>query len=119
MVCEKSGSQSEVRYWLACCACERRGSRPCVRFFEGIGGVDFPGLMAAFIMAGAAWAAVKQFSPLAAAYSMASMELAIQADKLKSVPENDWPLVAADAEEAISREHTMWLASRTGKQPKV
>lgn len=89
-----------------------------LRVFGGWG-VDFAGLMAAFIMAGAAWAAVKQFSPLAAAYSMASMELAIQADKLKSVPENDWPLVAADAEEAISREHTMWLASRTGKQPKA
>lgn len=89
-----------------------------LRVFGGWG-VDLAGLMAALITAGAAWVAVKQFSPLAAAYSMAAMELAIQADKLKSVPENDWLLVAADAEEAISREHTMWLASRTGKRPKV
>lgn len=81
--------------------------------------VDLAGLMAALIAAGAAWVAVKQFSPLWAAYSMAAMELAIQADKLKTIPESDWPLVAADAEEAISREHTMWLASRTGKRPKV
>lgn len=81
--------------------------------------VDLAGFMAALIAAGAAWVAVKQFSPLAAAYSMAAMELAIQADKLESIPENDWALVAADAEEAISREHTMWLASRTGKRPKV
>lgn len=79
--------------------------------------VDLAGLMAAIIAAGGAWVAVKQFSPLAAAYSMAAMELAIQTDKLKFIPEHDWPLVAADAEEAISREHTMWLASRTGKRP--
>ncbi|GAB2471187.1 DUF4231 domain-containing protein [Luteococcus sediminum] len=81
--------------------------------------VDLAGLMAALISAGAAWVAVKQFSPLSAAYSMASMELAIQADKLKSIPEGEWSLVAADAEEAISREHTMWLASRTGKRPRL
>ncbi len=81
--------------------------------------VDLTGLMAALIAAGAAWVALKRFSPLAAAYSIAAMELAIQADRLKNVPESDWPLFAADAEEAISREHTMWLASRTGKRPKV
>lgn len=81
--------------------------------------VDLAGLMAAIIAAGGGWVAVKQFSPLAAAYSMAAMELTIQADKLRTVPESEWPLVAADAEEAISREHTMWLASRTGKRPQV
>lgn len=88
---------------------------------RAVGGwrVDLAGLMAALIAAGAAWAGVKQFSPLAAAYSMAAMELAIQTDKLESVSEQDWPSVVADAEEAISREHTMWLASRTGKRPKV
>lgn len=79
--------------------------------------VDLAGLMAAVIAAGGAWVAVKQFSPLAAAYSVAAMELSIQADKLKSISEDEWPLVAADAEEAISREHTMWLASRTGRRP--
>lgn len=78
---------------------------------------DLAGLMAAVIAAGAAWVGVKQFSPLGAAYSIAAMELSVQADKLRGVGEGDWPLVAADAEEAISREHTMWLASRTGKRP--
>ncbi|WP_087008712.1 DUF4231 domain-containing protein [Gulosibacter sp. 10] len=76
--------------------------------------VDYAGLLGAAIAAGAAWVAVKQFSPLASAYSVASKELAIQADKLRTVEEEDWALVAADAEEAISREHTTWLASRTG-----
>lgn len=81
--------------------------------------VDLAGLMAALIAAGGAWVAVKQYASLAAAYSIAAMELALQSDKLNDVSEADWPLVAADAEEAISREHTMWLASRTGRRPKT
>ncbi|WP_019748574.1 DUF4231 domain-containing protein [Rhodococcus erythropolis] len=77
--------------------------------------MDVAGLFASCIAAGAAWVAVKQFSPLASAYAVATKELGIQASKLRSVDEDRWPLVAADAEEAISREHTTWLASRTGR----
>lgn len=77
--------------------------------------VDLAGLLAALIAAGTAWVAVKQFSPLASAYSVATKELSVQSSKLATVEEADWPLVAADAEEAISREHTTWLASRTGR----
>jgi len=33
------------------------------------------------------------------------------------VEKADWSLQAADAEEALSREHTLWLASRTGRAP--
>ena len=69
------------------------------------------------ITAGTAWVAVKQFSPLASAYAVATKELGIQASRLLTVDEKDWPLLAADAEEAISREHTTWLASRIGHFP--
>ncbi len=79
--------------------------------------VNLAGVMGAFIAAGAAWVAVKQFGPLASAYSIAARELAIQSDRLRVVPEEAWAKVSADAEEAISREHTLWLASRTGKAP--
>ena len=72
---------------------------------------DFAGLLAATISAGTAWVAVKQYS------SLATKELGIQASKLETVNEADWAVVAADAEEAISREHTTWLASRTGRFP--
>ncbi len=77
--------------------------------------VDFAGLLAALIAACTAWVAVKQFSPLASAYSVATKELGIQSSRLAAVEEDDWQLVAADAEEAISREHTTWMASRTGR----
>lgn len=76
--------------------------------------LDLTGLLAALIAACTAWVAVKQFSPLASAYSVAAKELSVQLSKLAAVDEDAWPLVAADAEEAISREHTTWLASRTG-----
>lgn len=79
--------------------------------------VDLAGLLAAMITAGTAWIAVKQFSPLASAYAVATKELGIQASRLLTVAEEDWPLLAADAEEAISREHTTWLASRIGRFP--
>jgi hypothetical protein len=77
--------------------------------------VDFAGLLGALIAAGAAWTALKQHSPLASAYSTAATELAIQADRLRDLNEIEWATAVADAEEAISREHTLWLASRTGK----
>ena len=77
--------------------------------------IDFAGLLGAMIAAGAAWVAIKQFSTLAAAYSIASNELSIQAEVLASVEECAWAHEAADAEEAISREHTTWVASRTGR----
>lgn len=80
----------------------------------GLWSIDLAGLLAALISAGTAWTAVKQFSPLAAAYSVATKELGLQASRLASVNEDDWAVVAADAEEAISREHTTWLASRVG-----
>lgn len=80
----------------------------------GAWSVDYAGLLGAIIAAGTAWVGVKQFTPLASAYSVACKELSIQADKLQTVVESDWSYVAADAEEAISREHTTWLASRIG-----
>lgn len=77
--------------------------------------VDLAGLCAAVVASGTAWTAVKQFTTLASAYSTTASELALQTARLETVSESDWSLKAADAEEAISREHTLWLASRTGR----
>lgn len=81
----------------------------------GAWSIDLAGLLAAIIGAGAAWVAVKQFSPLSSSYSLATKELALQEGRLRTVPEERWSYVVADAEEAISREHTTWVASRTGR----
>ena len=65
------------------------------------------------VAAGAAWMALKQYAPLAAAYTTTAGELSLQTRHLLETPEAEWPTAVADAEAAISREHTMWLASRT------
>jgi hypothetical protein len=77
---------------------------------------DFAGIVAAFVAGGAAWLAIKQHSQLTSAYRVAAGELAVQADVLRAVDKQGWPQAVADAEEAISREHTMWLATR-GEEP--
>ncbi|MHB1289821.1 DUF4231 domain-containing protein [Georgenia sp.] len=77
---------------------------------------DFAGIVAAVVAGGAAWLAIKQHSQLTSAYRVAAGELAVQADVLRGVSAEEWPQAVADAEEAISREHTMWLATR-GEEP--
>ncbi|WP_194840000.1 DUF4231 domain-containing protein [Aeromicrobium yanjiei] len=74
--------------------------------------VDVAGIVAGAAAAVAAWFALKQYSQLASAYSMASTELALQRALLASTIEDHWAEAVAGAEEAISREHIMWLASR-------
>ncbi|GAB3275591.1 DUF4231 domain-containing protein [Kineosporia babensis] len=83
-----------------------------LRLFAGWN-FDAAGFVGALIAAGTAWMAIKQFGTLAASYAVAARELTLQADRLGEVEEAEWADTAADAEEAISREHTMWLASRS------
>ncbi|EFE68179.1 integral membrane protein [Streptomyces viridosporus ATCC 14672] len=74
---------------------------------------DLPGIVAALLGAGSAWFAVRQYEALGRAYTFAANDLSIVHARLQSVDsEGDWEREAADAEEAISREHTMWRASR-------
>jgi hypothetical protein len=74
--------------------------------------IDVAGILAAAIGAGAAWLALKQHTTLRAAYALTAAELEKQIGVLHAASEQQWPESVADAEEAISREHTMWLASR-------
>lgn len=78
----------------------------------GIWKADWSGIMAALVAAAAAWLVLKQHSSLASAYAVTTNELGLAAEQLSTASDQDWPQAVADAEEAISREHTMWLASR-------
>ncbi|MFF3638758.1 DUF4231 domain-containing protein [Streptomyces sp. NPDC002250] len=74
---------------------------------------DLPGVLAALLGAGSAWFAVRQYEALARAYKFAANDLSTVHSRLQCVEEEDvWARESADAEEAISREHTMWRASR-------
>ncbi|HEX3791210.1 MAG TPA: DUF4231 domain-containing protein [Pseudonocardiaceae bacterium] len=73
---------------------------------------DLAGIVAAMIAAIAAWAAGKQYGANAAAYSLAGHELAIIHTRLdQPLTEPEWSNQVADAEDAVSREHTTWRAS--------
>ena len=77
--------------------------------------LDFLGLVAAVGAGVAAWSQAKQYQMLGSAYSIAAQELAaIRDDMGVERTEGEWALFVDDCEEAISREHTLWHASRIG-----
>ena len=62
-----------------------------------------------------AWMAVKQYQTLARSYAVASAELSAIDVKIESRQrwtESEWATFVNAAEDAISREHTSWRASR-------
>jgi len=84
-------------------------------FLKAFDVVSYDGLGAASaIAAGAtAWLQMKQFRPLATAYGLTGRDLtAVEKQLERAANEQEWAQRAADAEDAISREHTMWLARR-------
>ena len=59
-----------------------------------------------------AWIEAKQHRNLATAYGIASQELAsIETELPTKNSEEGWAAFVGQAEEAISREHTLWRAS--------
>lgn len=73
-----------------------------------------PPILAAVAGAVVAWLETKQHDSLGRAYSAAVRDLASAETRLGLVDsEEAWAVEVADAEEAISREHTVWLASRS------
>ena len=75
--------------------------------------VDLLGLASAVVAAAAAWNEMRQHNNLANAYSIAAGELAEALELGKRTSsEPEWSSFVANAEEAVSREHTMWVASR-------
>lgn len=60
-----------------------------------------------------AWVQTKQHGTLATAYGVTALELASVRSKVAhQATEADWAKFVDDAEEAFSREHTLWKASR-------
>ena len=80
----------------------------------GVLKIDLLGLAGTLVAAGAAWIQTKQHQTLASAYAIASQELtAIGAQIDRATTEEAWAHFVDQAEEAISREHTLWRASRS------
>ncbi|WUD73105.1 DUF4231 domain-containing protein [Streptomyces sp. NBC_00510] len=79
---------------------------------------DTLGFVSAITASVAAWAQLRQYSPLAAAYRVAADELELIRVQLASLDLDDphaehlWSQLTRDAEDAVSREHTTWQARR-------
>jgi hypothetical protein len=74
--------------------------------------VELLGIMAACAAAALAWLQTKDYANLGEAYSITEQELALVDAELESIDEADWPAAVDNAEQAVSREHTLWRARR-------
>jgi hypothetical protein len=89
-------------------------------FLKGFGvlDVDLFGLAGAAVASAAAWLETKQHHNVARAYRVAAEELDSIAHLIaQQTNEASWGRFVAEAEEAISREHTMWKASTRSREP--
>lgn len=79
---------------------------------------DALGTVSAVAASVTAWAELRQYRPLAAAYRLAADELELVRAQLTQLDleardaEELWARLARDAEDAVSREHTTWQARR-------
>ncbi|MEU1505705.1 DUF4231 domain-containing protein [Kitasatospora sp. NPDC005748] len=79
---------------------------------------DALGTVSAVAASVTAWAQLRQYRPLAAAYRLAADELELIRRQLAGLDvasadaEEIWARLARDAEDAVSREHTTWQARR-------
>ena len=74
---------------------------------------DFIGVFAALAATATAWTQAKQYQTLATAYGITAQALSMVLSEATFVTnEADWADFVGESEEAISREHTLWRASR-------
>jgi SH3-like domain-containing protein len=105
---------------LSLAAFEAFGLLAAISLVAGWIHISLLGLAAACAAAAAAWLQTRQHEQLATAYALTAQELANVKDLVRHSPRDDdesWAVFVQDAEEAISREHTMWRASRGVRLP--
>lgn len=113
----KANATSAQRWATAGVAANLFGLFAAIGRFLGWIDVDLLGVAAAVAGVATAWSQFRQHRTQAAAYALTAQELSLVRARLSQVDaEPEWALAMSDAEDAISREHTMWLA-RHGHAP--
>jgi len=107
----RAGRKATKWTWVAGVAAACGFAAGLVRFI-GPSDLDVLGLAAAAFGSVSAWTQLNQYRTLETSYAVAQQELLIIVERLKNVQEEGWALFVSDAEDAISREHSMWLARR-------
>lgn len=98
---------------LAVLAAQVLGALVAIAYLSDWIGVSLLGIAASAAAAATAWLQTRQHESLTTAYSVTSQELASVRSLIEKKDDDDsWASFVEDAEEAISREHTMWRASR-------
>lgn len=81
--------------------------------------LHFGPVLAALAASFLAWSQLRRFGEQAIAYSMAARDLEFISEQSRFIHnDSDLARYVADAENAISREHTMWMARREVSGPK-
>ncbi|WP_380285813.1 DUF4231 domain-containing protein [Kitasatospora purpeofusca] len=114
----ESCESQAVTWGLAVAALIIVGAAAAVAQATGALQVHVFGATSAAAAAVIAWTQLKQLRPLAAAYQLAARELENVGNQLSDLEtrtpdaEQRWARLAAEAEDAVSREHTTWRARR-------
>jgi hypothetical protein len=106
-------AQRNFRWRVAALSSQVAGGLFAVLKATGLLEIDLLGVLAAVAVAAAAWVQARDHANLAQAYSVTAQELSLvraRADEIGG--ETEWAQFVDDAEQAISREHTLWLARR-------
>jgi hypothetical protein len=105
--------------WFGIGALVVEGGALCAAVVRAAGAYDFDlmGILAATAAAFVAWEQTAQDERNAAAYSVAAQQLAAIKMLVDGyTDESAWAGFVNNAEEAVSREHRLWLASRTSEE---
>jgi hypothetical protein len=107
-------NESGLQRWSAVLVVlELAGAVACILQAAGRIGLDLAAIAAAFVAAGVAWLETRQHGAVASAYAVAHHELGmIEARIEDAATDDEWSAFVAESEEAISREHMLWRASR-------
>lgn len=111
----KAKATDEAAMWWGrgVIAAETVGGAAALLRAAGVFSVDLLGIASALGAGGVAWVQLRQYRNLSSAYSTACRELNnIVSRPISVLSEAEWADFVDESEEAISREHTLWTASR-------
>lgn len=104
---------SVQRWTKVLLALEFLGALACVLQATDTVDFDVAGIAGALVGAGVAWAEARQHGTVASAYAVAHHELGLVSARSEHArTEQEWAEFVGESEEAISREHMLWRASR-------
>ncbi len=108
----RSADRRHTGFLLTTIALEFAGVIAAALRVAGVVEIDLLGILAAVVAGVASWAQTRQYGSIARAYAIANQELNSIREQAEGTAEAGWARFVDEAEEAISREHTLWRASR-------